>query len=327
LKFKPDSIELQELIAETANVIPTLRAGAIEKDYYVTQVIQALAEIKSNYFSLTFVGGTALAKAHRLVNRMSEDCDFRIQTSPEAQNLNKSQLKNQLKKFRQEILNHLSEYGFVISEENIKVRNEGNYIRVDIPYQSITELNTILRPHIQLELIAINTKLPVENKNVTTLIRQILGDSVSHTEKSIECIAVSETAADKWVALTRRVANTLHREARPTDDALIRHLFDLYYIDKKGYFNDIAHQLINEVILEDCQRYKNQNQDYYDNPIREIQFALSALREGTVWHLRWDTFTQAMTFNDDGLDYGEALETLERQSNVLFKMLTNQSKN
>ena len=207
LKFKHDPVELQELIAETANVIPSLRSGVIEKDYYLTQVIQALADIKNNYFSLIFVGGTALAKAHRLINRMSEDCDFRIQMSAEAESLSKSQFKSQLKKFRQEALHYLSEYGFLISEENIKVRNEGNYIRVDIPYQSTTELNTVLRPHIQLELIAINTKSPVENKNVTTLIRQILGDAIPHTEKSIECITVPETAADKWVALTRRVAN------------------------------------------------------------------------------------------------------------------------
>lgn len=323
MKFNYDPIELQELINETNEAAKSLRPGAIEKDFYVTQLIHALSDVKNDYFSLTFVGGTALAKCHLLVSRMSEDCDFRIQTLPKGQELNKTQFRLALKDFRHQILDNLKGYGFTIPDENIKVRDEGNYMKTDIPYQSFYERSSVLRPHIQLEFIAINTKLPVEHKEVTTLIRQLLGDTVQHESKLIECIAIPETAADKWVALTRRVANTLHRPPRSADGALVRHLFDLHYINKNGYFNEMATNLIQQVILEDSKRYKNHNMAYYNHPTNEIKLALSALGEDKEWQHRWKAFSDAMTFNKDGLTYYEALQTLEQISKPLLVTLEN----
>jgi hypothetical protein len=43
-----------------------------------------LAAIDAAPFSLVFGGGTALARAHRLVQRMSEDVDFKIVPLPAA---------------------------------------------------------------------------------------------------------------------------------------------------------------------------------------------------------------------------------------------------
>jgi predicted nucleotidyltransferase component of viral defense system len=51
----------------------------IEKDYYVTQVIHTLSNVENENFRLVFCGGTCLAKAYKLVQRMSEDVDFKIQ--------------------------------------------------------------------------------------------------------------------------------------------------------------------------------------------------------------------------------------------------------
>lgn len=65
----PNKKELQELIEVTRQHI-NLPAAVIEKDYYVTQVIHALLGIENEYFRLVFVGGTCLAKAYKIVNRM-----------------------------------------------------------------------------------------------------------------------------------------------------------------------------------------------------------------------------------------------------------------
>ena len=70
--------KLLELITATGEMLD-LRGAVIEKDYYVTQVIHALAEVENDYFRLIFCGGTCLAKAHKVVSRMSEDVDFKIQ--------------------------------------------------------------------------------------------------------------------------------------------------------------------------------------------------------------------------------------------------------
>ena len=69
--------DLIELISVTRQHI-NLNDAVIEKDYYVTQVIHAVSDVENEYFRLVFCGGTCLAKAHRIVNRMSEDVDFKI---------------------------------------------------------------------------------------------------------------------------------------------------------------------------------------------------------------------------------------------------------
>src|SRR5437870_2342574 len=66
-------------LIETTILDIKLTGAVVEKDYYVTQVIHALSDIQNEYFRLVFAGGTCLAKAHRIVDRMSEDIDFKIQ--------------------------------------------------------------------------------------------------------------------------------------------------------------------------------------------------------------------------------------------------------
>ncbi len=50
-----------------------LASTVVEKDYYITQVIHALSGTENDFFRLIFAGGTCLAKAHKIVKRMSED--------------------------------------------------------------------------------------------------------------------------------------------------------------------------------------------------------------------------------------------------------------
>ncbi|HVE44065.1 MAG TPA: hypothetical protein VNC84_02890 [Gammaproteobacteria bacterium] len=62
--------DLHDLITITRQNI-NLREAAIEKDYYVTQVIHTLSNVEGENFRLVFCGGTCLAKAHKLVQRAS----------------------------------------------------------------------------------------------------------------------------------------------------------------------------------------------------------------------------------------------------------------
>jgi len=49
-----------------------LDEAVIEKDYYVTQAIQALSNTGNEHFRLVFCGGTCLSKAHKIVKRMNK---------------------------------------------------------------------------------------------------------------------------------------------------------------------------------------------------------------------------------------------------------------
>jgi len=102
----PDNFLLNK-IKETSDVLD-LHESIIEKDYYVTQLIQALSGVENEYFRLVFCGGTCLAKAHRIVQRMSEDVDFKIQRKPTTDDFSKSHMLKELKAFRQELQSKFS---------------------------------------------------------------------------------------------------------------------------------------------------------------------------------------------------------------------------
>lgn len=61
-----------EMIIGAANEL-TIPTNVIEKDYYVTIILKALAE-KTN--DLVFKGGTSLTKCYQLLDRFSEDIDL-----------------------------------------------------------------------------------------------------------------------------------------------------------------------------------------------------------------------------------------------------------
>ena len=50
----------------------------IEKDFYAVHVLFKIAEIQIPNVEIVFTGGTSLSKAYGLIQRFSEDLDFRI---------------------------------------------------------------------------------------------------------------------------------------------------------------------------------------------------------------------------------------------------------
>src|SRR5579864_5645843 len=91
--------KLLQLINNTSIVLE-LANFVVEKDYYVTQVIHALSDLENEYFRLIFAGGTCLAKGHKIVKRMSEDVDFKIQFTNTDKISSKSRMLKELKQFR-----------------------------------------------------------------------------------------------------------------------------------------------------------------------------------------------------------------------------------
>lgn len=91
--------KLLRLIGATSEVLG-LEDVVIEKDYYVTQIIHALSDLENDFFRLVFSGGTRLAKAHKIVKRMSEDVDFKIHIKKVEGNFSKTRFLKELKQFR-----------------------------------------------------------------------------------------------------------------------------------------------------------------------------------------------------------------------------------
>lgn len=74
---------LRELLEVQAHFrLPSV--ALVEKDLHVVRAIAALTAIDATPFALVFGRGTALARAHRLVRRVSEDVGFKIVLLPAA---------------------------------------------------------------------------------------------------------------------------------------------------------------------------------------------------------------------------------------------------
>jgi len=303
---------------EATSEILNLEANVIEKDYYVTQVIHALSSIKNNYFQLIFAGGTCLSKAHKLVKRMSEDVDYKIQVN-NFENFTKSRLSKELKDFRSHIQYKIGLTALTIGEQI--VRNEGRYLHIEIDYPTRFSSNANLRPHILLEFTVSDTHLPLENISIKTLIEDTLEGVVISPQIQSQCIAIEETAAEKWVGLTRRIM-AIERGYHADDKVLIRHVYDLNAIKKTNKITDDFFSLIKKIIERDSKQFKNQHPEFSADPISEIKKSLVLLKEKSLWKERYIEFIETMVYEDvSNLEYFEAINVLDNLSEKIINSL------
>ncbi|WP_184335218.1 nucleotidyl transferase AbiEii/AbiGii toxin family protein [Povalibacter uvarum] len=68
--------------------------------------MRAIAATDAAPFQLVFSGGTCLARAHKLISRMSEDIDFKI-VPIDADAVSKTQRRKQLAELRDKITSSL----------------------------------------------------------------------------------------------------------------------------------------------------------------------------------------------------------------------------
>jgi Nucleotidyl transferase AbiEii toxin, Type IV TA system len=136
--------------------------AAVEKDLYVVRAIRAVTSIDAAPFTLVFGGGTALARAHKIVRRMSEDVDFKIVPRP-ATPVSRNGLRRALGKLGDQVPQSLLDAGFMFDPNDNtckRSRNENRYTIWQIPYGGADRAGEALRPTIQIELTYASLRLP-----------------------------------------------------------------------------------------------------------------------------------------------------------------------
>jgi hypothetical protein len=114
--------------------------GLVEKDLDVVRAIAALAALDAAPFGLVCGGGTALARAHRIVRRMSEDVDFKIVPRAAAP-VSRSALRRQPDHLRQRVSAELQAAGLAFDPADKSLAwacDEGRYAVWQLPYRSET---------------------------------------------------------------------------------------------------------------------------------------------------------------------------------------------
>jgi len=63
---------------DVADALGISSPAIVEKDYWATQLLREISQLKPRGFQFVFSGGTCLAKAHQNTFRMSEDIDIQM---------------------------------------------------------------------------------------------------------------------------------------------------------------------------------------------------------------------------------------------------------
>ena len=271
--------------------------AAVAKDFYVVRAIRVLAAIDATPFDLVFGGGTALARAHRIIRRMSEDVDFKIVPRASAP-ASRSALRRQLDHLRQRVSAALLDAGFAFDPADKSVvwaRDEGRYAVWELPYRSESGAGEGLRPAIKIELNYAPLRRPSLIVPVSSFVAEALNRSPEVPQ--LACVGIVQTAAEKLVSLTRRTAMEMAGASRDPDPTLVRHIYDLHMMRGLVEPAEVA-ALARGIAETDAEEFRNQYPAYAQNIAGETAKALDALRADPVHRRRYDDFVAAMVYGE-----------------------------
>ncbi len=302
------SDETQREFREVQTQLRLPGVGLVEKDLHVVRAIAALAAIDAAPFTLVFGGGTALARAHKLVRRMSEDVDFKIVLQPPA-TFSRNGLRRELGRLGDKVTHALQGGGFAFDpadKASLRSQNENRYTVWQLPYDSAGGAGQGLRPTIQIELTYSLLRLPPVTLPVSSFVAEAYGRPPEIP--ALACVSVTQTAAEKLVALTRRTAMEMAGLSRDIDLVLIRHVYDLHMM-KEHIDLDQAAALAGEIARTDANEFRNQYPAYADDLAGETRKALDALRTDPTHARRYADFIAAMVYGEQTA-YGDAMSTV-----------------
>ena len=305
-----DKPTLQDLL-EVQRYFDLPSPALVEKDWYVIKALSAINTVELKPFRLVFGGGTALSRAHRLIRRMSEDIDLKIVSD-------KPRSRAELRKLRDRVTGALLDAGFQFEPESTDHRDSGNASRYTIyrlPYAAVVSGEGALRSSIQIETAVWPLRLPSIEKSVISFLAEAFKRPPE--VPSISCVALVETVAEKFVALTRRAGAELADAGGPRDNTLVRHIYDLHVM-RAHYDARSVIPLAREIIQADIEAYGHQFPAYRDNPIAEILRAVTGLATDDRFTRAYEAFLRDMVYGE-APDFKTALATVSILATALGK--------
>jgi hypothetical protein len=115
--------------------------------------------------------------------------------------------------------------------------------------------------------------------------------------QAVDCVSVTETAAEKLVSLTRRKAMELAGLSRDPDPTLVRHLYDLYrvreHIDRVQCI-DVARQ----VARQGAEDYRSQFPAYHADIAGQARTGLEVWAREALARDQYGAFVDAMVYGE-----------------------------
>lgn len=230
---------IEDVAAELA-----LDPSYVEKDLWITKFLEIISQLCYDGVRFIFSGGTCLFKAYSLVNRFSEDIDFRVCGDALAK-------RSSRKKIIDRLIEDLERLGLNIKD--VQKHNNHKMLEFIVYYPGVFKHQS-LRPCLKLEFMFEEAKFPTQLKNIYPLHDRLTKDSDGF---SIHCIDPIEVAANKVSALIWRVSNR-DRSAEigtdKNDPTIIRHLYDIVAIVDSDRLEESFCKLVGQCYEKDKNR-------------------------------------------------------------------------
>ncbi|MBE9556779.1 MAG: nucleotidyl transferase AbiEii/AbiGii toxin family protein, partial [Proteobacteria bacterium] len=140
----------------------------VEKDWAAIQVIAAIGEQDFGGFKPVFSGGTCLSKAYGLIQRFSEDIDFKIDLPDGFPSGNAA--RKARSDYRKAVIGDLENRGWNLLEGSVRVGDSSRFFSVNLEYRYSFDLPSSLRPHIQLEMTLRPPFMAPEQRSVQSFV-------------------------------------------------------------------------------------------------------------------------------------------------------------
>lgn len=285
-----------------------MAAHAVEKDWWVVQVLAAIFEMQSGEH-LVFKGGTSLSKAWGLINRFSEDVDLAIDRSflgfdgelkkKEITALRKKANQYITQTFYPELKQCIADKGFNDVRWEILDSTESDQDPkiIMMHYPNVIQSPGYLQPRVQIEIGCRSLREPFRIQSINTLLDEHYPetDFVSPTIK-VPTVIPERTFLEKIFLLHEEFSkpNQLIRVER-----LSRHLYDVYQLSKTGIAdNALADKELYETIVNHRHQFTRVSQVDYNlhqpqsiNPIPTDEI----IKE---WEADYNTMLTEMIYGD-----------------------------
>ncbi|MEE8059029.1 MAG: nucleotidyl transferase AbiEii/AbiGii toxin family protein [Pseudomonadales bacterium] len=201
----------------------------IEKDYWITRALQALSN-SGHGVQAIFKGGTSLSKAHRLIDRFSEDIDLAIFNK----DMGDARRKRQLKQVEQAAAHEL------IVVKNDPRESKGSYYRKTVyQYPRSIDSDTFgqASPELLIEVNAFTNPEPFERMTLQSAIaEELINNDREELVKlfqlqgfDIDVLSVRRTLTEKILGV---IKDSYHENPVAKLSDRIRHLYDICMILK-----------------------------------------------------------------------------------------------
>jgi hypothetical protein len=291
---------IDAFLAEHAARVSTAQ---LEKDFLISEVFSVFTEpvlYQGHEAKFVLCGGTAVSKAHRFTERISEDVDLRVIVP---NGLSRSAQKRLLSRVKADVVNRLRERGYDIPEEAVKVGNENRYIAIVLAYESLYPADQALRPELLIEISARPPILTPVVCGYDTIVNEMLGCAAR--TGTIACLDIRETIGGKNAALLRRWSARLRGAGRvfelgnARDEDIVRHIYDLGCIFQKfpqELTGAEAGRLARQLLLQDAEEFGGQEPGFKEAPIERALDALNDLVENAEAKQWYERFGAAMVY-------------------------------